>query len=72
MPLLIKETLEMFCPICEKEHGMYKVVEMENVAVNGKCVEVEQEKYFCGEENECFMDGEMVDNNLKKIKELIQ
>ncbi len=58
-----------FCPICEDEHEVVLIKYVDEVKVKGEIIECEVQAYYCEETQERFENGELVDENLQKIRD---
>lgn len=69
--LIIDDGKEMFCPFCEEHHSVHLVERAEKFDVCGKTISVNTRAYFCPITDEVFNDGELIDDNLMKIRSKI-
>lgn len=59
--------IEMFCPICCKEHKISIKKEIRTIEYKRKKIQYVNESYFCSNCNECFEDEELGNKNLNNI-----
>ena len=72
MATQIIERKSMLCPACEQVHEIDLLVRPVLVRFHGKTVTYDEKSYFCPVDNCHFYDGEMLDENLVKIRELLK
>lgn len=70
-----QEMPNMYCPICEKTHYIVQRIKVQYFTHNGKILKYKKRVYMCRNTRkgaEFFEDGEMVNENLAKMKEAIK
>src|SRR5665648_1078099 len=67
------ETIEMDCPICNKEHSLEMRKRLTQVVLKGEIVDYEEVYYLCpisGEEENEFVPASLMDENFLRIRDL--
>lgn len=66
---------KMYCPICEKTHNVVQRIKVNKFTYKGKILKCQKRVYMCRNTRygaEFFEDGEMVNENLAKMRAAIK